>query len=453
MSSSGSMTNFKTADTGIEQLKNYDMKVPQNKRIIPFNNLQKRVFHLSTVLLLIGLLPLSALISCSTDNADPILVETEQRETPEEEPETEQPLPEETPAPETQSDIAVVDNAITAFMAKHKVPGAAVAVSVNEKMVYTKGYGVSNLDTNTPTKPDDVFRLASLSKPFTSTAIMKLVDEGKLNLTDRIFGPDGVLGDTFGTAVPADNQLDITVDDLLIHAAGGWGTVSGDPIDREPQLNATAFIEYILNNWKLPNAPGTQFEYSNTAYWLLARVIEQISGESYEDYLKTMGATVGITSLRTTTFRQENRAANEVEYYGTPQDMQWIYSIASRRDGDGGVIINAPDMLRFMCAIDGRTNRQDLISPEAQELMASPSDLSILGRGLGTWKEQNLLFFTGSLPGTRTWFYMNANGVNAVILLNYRRTDTQEFDNDLNSLVYNLVKDTSLPWQTDLDQF
>ena len=85
--------------------------------------------------------------------------------------------------------------------------------------------------------------------------------------------------------------------------------------------------------------------------------------------------------------------------------------------------------------------------------MASPSEISNLGRGLGTWEAQNLLFFTGSLPGTRTWFYIDANGRSAVVLLNYRRIDITEFDNDLNTLVYNLVKDTTIPWQTDLDQF
>ena len=133
--------------------------------------------------------------------------------------------------------------------------------------------------------------------------------------------------------------------------------------------------------------------------------------------------------------------------------MQFIYSIASRRDGDGGVVINAPDMLRFMCAVDGRTQRADLVSSSSQNLMASPSEISHLGRGLGTWEAQNLLFFTGSLPGTRTWFYIDANGRSAVVLLNYRRFDIAEFDNDLNTLVYNLVKDNSIPWQTNLDQF
>jgi len=203
----------------------------------------------------------------------------------------------------------------------------------------------------------------------------------------------------------------------------------------------------------LSHAPGDSYNYSNTGYWLLARIIEKVSGESYENYISNLIKPTGITSFKSTTFREDDREPNEVEYYGTSADSPYIYTIASRRDGDAGVVISAPDMLRFVCGIDGKTGRTDLISSASQNLMATPSEISHLGRGLGTWQEQNLLFFTGSLPGTRTWFYIDANGKNAVILLNYRRTDIAEFDDELNTLVYNLVKDNSIPWKNDLDQF
>ena len=414
--------------------------------------------HLKVVGMLSTLL-LFLLFSCSKDDSpsEPDAISNPiENPNPDPEPEPEpdpDPNPDPDPDPESQSDISSVDSAVQAFLDKYNVPGAAIAVSVNEKMVYTKGYGFSNLEQQTPTKFDDVFRVASLSKPFTATAIMKLVDEGGISLNDKVFGPDGILGDDFGTAVLTSNELEITVDHLLIHGAGGWGTVSGDPIDRQPQLDSDGFIEYILNNWDLPNAPGTSFEYSNTGYWLLARIVEKVSGQSFEDYVWNMVGEAGITSFKTTSFRQEDRESNEVEYYGTESDSQFIYTIASRRDGDGGVVISAPDMLRFMCAVDGRSHRADIVSASSQSLMASPSEISHLGRGLGTWEAQNLLFFTGSLPGTRTWFYIDTNGRSAVVLLNYRRFDLPEFDNDLNTLVYNLVKDNSIPWQTDLDQF
>ena len=401
--------------------------------------------------LLIVILFTSFMVSCSKDNPEPE-IEIQQIDPKDDDDETPPPPP--PPPPVSQSDIDQVDSAVSAFLSKYSVPGAAVAVSVNEKMVYTKGYGLANVENNTPTKADDVFRIASISKPFTATGILKLVDEGKLELTDKVFGPEGILGDDFGTATLTADELEITVDHLLIHAGGGWSVATGgDPIDYEPQLEGNDYIEYVLNNWDLASTPGTSFAYSNMGYYLLARIVEKVSEQPFENYIRELVTPTGITSFKTTTFRQDDREANEVEYYGTTQEMQWIYTIASRRDGDGGVVISAPDVLRFICAIDGKTNRPDIVSANSQDLMSQPSALSSLGRGLGTWQEQNMLFFTGSLPGTRTWLYMEQErGVYAVLLLNSRGEQT-DFDNDLNTLVYNMVKDTSIPWQTDLDQF
>ncbi|WP_396636878.1 serine hydrolase domain-containing protein [Maribacter sp. R77961] len=410
------------------------------------------IFHIRHVVLLLLLFAMTT----ACDKEDAPIPEEEQilidplKEKEEEEEEKE----EETPQPPTQNDINQVDTAVSNFMTKHGVPGAALAVSVNEKMVYTKGFGLSNTNTNKATEADDVFRIASISKTFTATAIMKLVEEGKLALSDKVFGPGGVLGSDFGSATLTTNEMNITVDHLLIHSSGGWGvSTGGDPMDFEQQLDANSFIEYIFNNWDLQNAPGTTYSYSNYGYWLLARIIERVSQETFEAYISTMLTPTGATSFKTTTFREEDREPNEVEYYASAQENHWIYTMAPRRDGDGGVVISTPDLLRFICAIDGRNGRQDLISTPTQGFMAEPSEFSILGRGFGVWEQENLLFFTGSLPGTRTWFYLNPqNGVTAVIALN-SRGNSSEFDNDLNTLVYNLVKDASIPWQTDLDLF
>jgi CubicO group peptidase (beta-lactamase class C family) len=402
--------------------------------------------HGRLVLLLITFL-LLALASCSSDSSDPI-------DDPIANPKP-NPNPNPTPETETQRDIDAVDGAIQDFMQKYGVPGAAFAVSANEKMVYTKGYGLSNTASNTATKNDDRFRLASITKVFTATAIWKLVDENKLNLTDKVFGPEGLLGDDFGDAAFTEDELKITVDHLLLNESGGWSVnTGGDPIDYEPGLGTTDFITYVLKHWELQHAPGESFNYSNTGYWLLARIVETVSGEKFEDYLSNLIAPAGITSFKITDFTQEDREANEVEYYGTADDQQYVYTIAARRDGDGGGVISAPDLLRFLCAIDGASGRADIISSHSASDRAKVSDhFDSFGRGMGYWDAQDLMFFTGSLPGTRTWFMIGENGRSAVILLNYRRFDLPEFDADLQALLLNMVKDNSIPWQTSLDQF
>ena len=132
--------------------------------------------------------------SCSTDEAND---EMEQTGMP---PENPDPDPDPDPNPTSQVDIPAVDDAVTSFMSQYGVPGAALAVSVNGNMVYSKGYGLANVEENTATQADDVFRLASVTKVITSAAIFNLVDQNIIALDDKVFGPDGILGDDFGTA-------------------------------------------------------------------------------------------------------------------------------------------------------------------------------------------------------------------------------------------------------------
>ncbi|WP_419213984.1 serine hydrolase domain-containing protein [Maribacter sp. X9] len=401
--------------------------------------------YLLIIFLLIGA------VACSSGDTE-ISVDPSPPENPDSNP---NPTPNPDPnVSKTQDDIPEVDDNVTDFMQLYQVPGASLAVSVNEKMVYSKGYGKANVENSVNVEADDLFRIASISKVFTATAILKLIDDGLLNLNEPVFGPDGVLGDDFGTAVLTEGELKITVDHLLLHASGGWGTsTGGDPIDYQPNLAPSDFIEYVFNNWTLNNAPGEVFSYSNTGYWLLARIVEKRSGVSLEAYLNEMLSPLGITSFKITTFREDDLEEDEVYYYGTNSDTPYIFTIASRRDGDAGVVISAPDLLRFLCAIDGASGRPDILSANSIQLLSKTTELSNLGRGLAVWAEQGVRYFTGSLPGNRSWMMISNNGHTATILLNLRRTDTTQFDNDLQSLLLNIVNDGNTPWQTDLDQF
>jgi len=354
-----------------------------------------------------------------------------------------------------QLDIDQVDSSVESFLQTYNAPGAALAVSVNGKMVYSKGYGLADVDTNSSTEADNLFRIASISKVFTGAAIMRLVDDNLITVEHKVFGADGILGNNFGSATLTTDELNVTVDDLLLHQQGGWVNASGfDVIDYEPQLNNEQFMEYILNNSELTNSPGETYRYNNVGYWMLARIIEEVSGQSYENYVGNMLASSGITSFKTTTFRESDRESNEVKYYGHTGDEQYIYTIASRRDGDGGVVISAPDLLRFLTAVDGSSTRPDIISTASQQWMKTTTSLSSLGRGFGVWEQQNVLYFTGSLPGNRSWFMIGENGVVATLLVNYRDVNNSSaYDAAIENLVLNIVNNSSIPWQTDLDQF
>src|SRR5688572_30163953 len=133
------------------------------------------------------------------------------------------------------------DKTITDFMRKLAIPGGAVAVMRDGKLIYARGFGYADVENRTPAQPDALFRIASISKPITSAAIMKLVEEGKLELDDLVAPFIADLTPAPGATVdPRWEQ--ITIRQLLNHS-GGWdrGKQPGgfDPMDR-PVIAATA---------------------------------------------------------------------------------------------------------------------------------------------------------------------------------------------------------------------
>lgn len=362
--------------------------------------------------------------------------------------------PEKDPDPVVQEDIAIVDDAVSAFMNKYNITGGSLAVSKDERMVYAKGYGMANTSTSEEVSPESVFRIASISKMFTGVSILKLVEDGKLNLDDKVFGPSGILGENFGSASLSDQELEITVDHLLHNSFGGWGIASGgDPIDYFPEYDSDQFIEYLLKEWDLTYPIENTFVYSNTGYWLLARVVEKVSGENFATFTKEIFEEAGISTLHFTKFTQADRQPNEVEYYGQNGEEQYVYGIAARRDGDGGAVISSPDLLRAVCALDKSSIRDDVLSNTTIELLRGNGPLAPnWGRGIGFWNEQGYWWTTGSLPATRSWLYSKYNGISAVMILNSKSTDAS-FDNDFNSLLWNIVDNNSIPWKEGLDQF
>ena len=191
------------------------------------------------------------------------------------------------PPNDKQQDIAGIDNAVNAFMTKYNVPAVSIAVAKNEKLVYAKAYGKADKEAGTDATTSHLFRIASVSKPITGVAITKLIQDKKLSMDDTVFGPGGILGTKYGTKAYSDNLKKITVKHLLHHTAGAWGNSVNDPMFMNNALTFTELINYTLDNRPVTKTPGTVHDYSNFGYCLLGRIIETVSGKSYEEYVKT----------------------------------------------------------------------------------------------------------------------------------------------------------------------
>src|SRR4051794_9285304 len=115
------------------------------------------------------------------------------------------------------------DKQMQTFLAKYQIPGATFAITKNGKLIYMRAFGTANQAGTEATQPYHMFRIASISKPITSIAIMKLVENGQLSLSDKPFGPGGILNvdPYFASASVTDPRVyDITIQNLLEHSAG-----------------------------------------------------------------------------------------------------------------------------------------------------------------------------------------------------------------------------------------
>jgi len=158
-------------------------------------------------------------------------------------------------------------------------PGAAVLVVKDGKTILRKAYGMGNIEHNIALRPDMVFRIGSISKQFTSTAIMRLVEEEKINLEDSItkFLPD----------YPTHGH-NITVENLLTHTSG-IKSYTSLPETMKQISNEDLTVEELTESFQnepMDFAPSTEFLYNNSGYSLLGAIIEKVSGKSYEKYLQ-----------------------------------------------------------------------------------------------------------------------------------------------------------------------
>src|SRR5690606_9105576 len=123
--------------------------------------------------------------------------------------------------------FTTVEKNVLDFMALHKIPAASVAVTYKEKLVYSKTFGIADVERQMPATNRSVYRTASISKVITMAAILKLVEENLLAVNEKVFGSNSILGYDFASSYVDPRLLDITVDQLLKHEAG-WEHAPGD---------------------------------------------------------------------------------------------------------------------------------------------------------------------------------------------------------------------------------
>ncbi len=368
-------------------------------------------------------------------------------------------------------EMAALDESIQQFMTQWNIPGGSVAVAKNGRLVYARGFGFADTSTDELVQPTHRFRMASLSKPITATAIYHLVEEGKLSLQDHVFGQDGILNDDEFLPLHDERFADITIKQLLghqggTHRFGGNNDPMFSPISIAESLGIPppAFqndiIRYMATTQNLEYTPGEDQVYSNFGYAILGRVIEHVTNKDYETYIKEeMMSELGAPSFNITKNLLADRQTNEVHYYdnassslfpsiyGTGELVPGPYGGVNveAMDSHGGWIATATDMLKFGLAIDGFSTRPDFISSSSIQTMRSyPVGFSNFGHGILLYGGGAYHF--GILPGASAELDLNDYHQIAFVALFNSQSYNSSYVYSLDSAIWNgLVAVTNWP--------
>jgi CubicO group peptidase (beta-lactamase class C family) len=287
----------------------------------------------------------------------------------------------------TESDVqAFLDGIVPMQLAREDIAGATVVVVKDGKVLFAKGYGYSNVEKKTPVTSDTVFRPGSISKLFTWTAVMQLVERGKLDL-------DKDVNDYLDFTVPHTFGRPVTLRNLMTHTAGFEETLKDLEVatpDRLPSL--ASFMKTHQPHQIFP--PGTVPAYSNYGADLAGYIVERVSGMPYEEYIEK-NIFVPL-NMKTATFREPLPEAIKPlmsdGYSVASDEAQPFELIVPKPAPDGSLSASARDMVPFILAHlqNGQYEGAQILRPETAQLMHARQftmDPAVEGMCLGFYEE------------------------------------------------------------------
>ena len=372
------------------------------------------------------------------------------------------------------------DNLISNFLNSYGIQGATVAIAKDGKLVYLRAFGYADIDGQELTQPYHMLRIASCSKPITATAIIKLWEEGLLDLDAKVFGEGGILNvdPYYSNANITDDRIyDITVRNLLEHATGWnrdipmtpdplppypYGFPTSDPIVFPLHVTLTlgesnpvterALVKFLIERG-LDVDPGTEYHYSNIGFVILGEIIRIITGMEYEDYVKSeILNPIGAYDMHIGKNLLEDKMEREGEYlntyttlscYGTGEYVPWQYGgfNLEAMDAHGGWIATARDYVRFILSVDKFNTKPDILLPASIDTMTSPSATNQYYAKGWQVNQYNNWWHTGSIDGSRSIIVRSSGGFAWAVILNEGADGN--FWNDFDNLIWNCIASTS----------
>jgi CubicO group peptidase (beta-lactamase class C family) len=342
------------------------------------------------------------------------------------------------PSPSAAEAAAMADLA-NAFMQNYAAPAFSLAVGYGGAIVYQDAFGFADQEKRQPAAPDNVFRIASVTKTITSVAIFSLIEAGRIGLTDKVFGPGAITGTDYGKPPFNPGVEDITIEHLLTHTGGGWPNDGTDPMFKNPQMSQAELIAWVLRTRPLDHPPGQNYAYSNFGFCVLGRVIEKITHEPYADHVRAaVLKRCGVTDMTIAGNTLAQRQPREVEYYGQG-DNPYGMNVA-RMDSHGGWIARPADLVQFFMHVDGFAAPANILQSQTIRTMTTASTANPhYAKGWEVNAADNW-WHNGSLPGSTTIAVRTHSGFCWAAFTNTRRSNSS-IGIDLDKLVWTMVRE------------
>jgi CubicO group peptidase (beta-lactamase class C family) len=297
-----------------------------------------------------------------------------------------------------------VDRFIEAEMKRRHIPGLALAVVRDGKPTKVKAYGLADIENDVRVTPDSVFELASITKQFTATAVMLLVEEGKLRLEDPIsrYLPE-----------PTGPWKEVTVRHLLTHTSGLPGFGNDLKNVRVGPFTSTAQVYDAVSKDGLEARPGERWQYSDSGYFLLGMIIEKASGKRWGEFLtERIFRPLGMSATST-----QNLTAilkHRVHGYGRRKG-EWINIrrvVEFELFSFAGVFSTVKDLAKWDAALD----TEKLLKKASLEQMWTPAKLKDGSRALAGEESYGFGWFIGETKGHR---YLSHPGLTGTEMTRY----------------------------------
>ncbi len=347
-----------------------------------------------------------------------------------------------------------MDSLIERYLKRWEIHGAQLVITRNDSLLYAHGFGFADVEKGIKMEPNMVMRFASVSKLITAVGIMKLCEMKKMRVSDKVFGPKGILNDTtYINSIKDNRYYDITVEQLLRHNAG-FTNGAGDPMFSTRYIimqnhlttppDHKTLLKIVLKR-QLGYTPGHGKCYSNLGYMILSEIIAKKSGMKYEDFMqKYVLHPAGCYDMHIAGTYYKDKRPNEVKYY-MHQGSVNVYEYNNsgrmvprcygendvpRLAGAGAWCGSAAELSRLIASIDGIPHVKDILNKNTVDFMTKEQPEHNFSIGWNYTAKGLPWIRTGSLSGTSALVLKYPDGQCWILITNTSTWKGHGFSND-----------------------